>query len=140
MRLHGKLLAAALLIATPAAAQFAPLKPLNLQEIDPALIGDTFGAWEIRDRSGKKRCRIVLKKEQTIGGYAIEVADNCKKSFPVMDEIAGWRLLENWTIDLIDATRKTRVRFETPDNRYVAIPEIDGIDGLFKPAKQQKKK
>jgi hypothetical protein len=140
MRLRGKLLAAALLIAAPAAAQFAPLKPLNLQEVDPAFIGDIFGAWEIRDKSSKKRCRIVLRKEQAIGGYAIEVADNCKKSFPVMDEIAGWRLLENWTIDLIDVTRKTRVRFETPDNRYVAIPEIDGIDGLFKPAKQQKKK
>jgi hypothetical protein len=137
--MHGKLLAAFLLIATPAAAQFAPLKPLNLKEVDPSLIGDIFGAWEIRDKSGSKRCRIVLKKEQAIGGYAIEVAENCKKYFPVMDEIAGWRLLESWTIDLIDATRKTRIRFETPDNRYVAIPEIDGIDGLFKPAKQQQK-
>jgi hypothetical protein len=136
-RLHGKFLAAFLLIATPAAAQFAPLPPLNLKEVDPALIGDLFGAWEIRDKSGKKRCRIVLKKEQAIGGYAIEVADSCKKTFPVMDEIAGWRLLESWTIDLIDATRKTRVRFETPDNRYVAIPEVDGINTLAKPPKKK---
>jgi hypothetical protein len=135
----GTILVAALSFA-PAAAQYAPLQPLNLKEVDPAMIGDLFGAWEIRDTSGKKRCRIVLKKEETIGGYAIEVTNDCKKSFPVMNEVAGWRLLENWTIDLIDATRKTRVRFETPDNRYVAIPEIDGIDGLFKPAKRPQKK
>jgi len=137
MRLPGTLLAAALLITSPAAAQFEPLPLLNLKEVDPALIGDIFGAWEIRDQSGKKRCRIVLRREEAIGGYAIEVADNCKKTFPIMDEIAGWRLLESWTIDLIDATRKTRVRFSTPDERYVAIPEIDGIATLAKPPKRK---
>ncbi len=135
--MRGTLLAALLLTATHAAAQFAPLQPLNLKEVDPSMTGDIFGAWEIRDASGKKRCRIVLKKEQAIGGYAIEVAENCKKSFPVMDEIAGWRLMENWVIDLIDATRKTRVRFQTPDERYVAIPEVDGIDTLVKPQKRK---
>ena len=138
MRLRGKFLAAIFLIAGPAAAQFAPIKPLDLKEVDPALIDDAFGTWEIRDKSGKKRCRIVLKKEQAIGGYAIEIADNCKKTFPVMDEIAGWRLLEGWTIDLIDATRKTRVRFSTPDNRYVAIPEVDGIETIVQPPKRKK--
>ena len=136
--MRSRLLAALLLIAMPAAAQFAPLQPLNLKEVDPAMIGDFFGAWEIRDKSDKKRCRIVLKKEQAIGGYAIEVADNCKQAFPVMDEIAGWRLLEGWTIDLIDATRKTRIRFETPDNRYVAIPEVDGIATIVKPRTKKK--
>lgn len=137
MNLRTKILAAFLVIAGPAAAQFAPLKPLDLKEVDPSLIGDTFGAWEIRDESGKKRCRINLKKEQAIGGYVIEVADNCKKLFPVMDEVAGWRLLEGWTIDLVDATRKTRVRFSTPDERYVAIPEVDGIASLHKPSKKK---
>jgi len=135
--MRANLLAAALLIATSAAAQFAPLAPLDLKQVDPALIGNTFGPWEIRDASGKKRCRIVLKKEPAIGGYAIEIADSCKNAFPVMDDIAGWRLLENWTIDLIDATRKTRVRFSTPDERYVAVPEIDGIATLVKPAKRK---
>ncbi len=131
-------IAAALALSTTAAfAQFEPLQPLDLKEVDPSLIGDTFGAWEIRDESGKKRCRINLKKEQAIGGYAIEVADNCKKLFPVMDEVAGWRLLEGWTIDLVDATRKTRVRFSTPDERYVAIPEVDGIASLHKPSKKK---
>jgi hypothetical protein len=130
-----KAIAALALFLTPlgAAAQFEPLQPLDLKEVDPALIGDTFGTWEIIDKSGKKRCRIVLKKEIAIGGYAIDVAPSCAKLFPVMDEIAGWRLMQGWTIDLIDATRKIRVRFQTPDNRYVAIPGIDGIDTIVKP-------
>ena len=136
--MRSALLATLLLIAMPAAAQFAPLQPLNLKEVDPAMIGDFFGAWEVRDKSNKKRCRVVLKKERAIGGYAIEVADNCRKTFPVMDEIAGWRLLENWTIDLIDATRKTRIRFETPDNRYVAVPEVDGIATIVKTRTKKK--
>lgn len=137
MKLRASIFAAFFLFASPVAAQFTPLKPLDLKEVDPSLIGETFGAWEIRDESGKKRCRINLKRELAIGGYAIEVADNCKKLFPVMDDIAGWRLLEGWTIDLIDATRKTRVRFSTPDERYVAIPEIDGIASLHKLPKKK---
>lgn len=132
--------AAALLLSTIAAfAQFEPLQPLDLKDVDPALIGDTFGPWEIVDKSGKKRCRIVLKKDAVIGGFGIDIAPNCAKLFPVMDEIAGWRLMQNWTIDLIDATRKVRVRFQTPDERYVAIPEIDGIDALVQPKTKKKK-
>jgi hypothetical protein len=52
-----------------------------------------------------------------------------------MGDIAGWRLLESWTIDLIDPLRKTRLRFETPDDRYVAFGapgDIAGMDDLVK--------
>ena len=28
---------------------------------------------------------------------------------------------------LADAERKTRIRFSTPDERYVAYPQVDGI-------------
>jgi len=52
-----------------------------------------------------------------------------------MDDVAGWRLLQNWTIDLIDPLRKTRIRFETPDDRYVAFGaagDIAGMDNLLK--------
>jgi hypothetical protein len=135
MKARAAILAALLFVAPPAAAQFEPLKPLNLKEVDPALIGDFFGSWEVRDKTGKKRCRMTLRKEAGIGGYQIDIAPNCANIFPVMGEIGGWRLLEGWTIDLIDATRKTRVRFSTPDNNYVAIPEVDGIATLVKPKK-----
>lgn len=121
------------------AYDFAPAKPLDTAQLDPALLNDMFGAWEIRNNNGSKRCRIVLTREPAIGGMAVDLAPDCARNFPVMENIAGWRLLENWTIDLIDPLRKTRVRFETPDNRYVAFGEagdIAGMDRLLKlPAK-----
>ena len=93
------------------------------------------GAWEIRDKAGKKRCRIVLTREPAIGGMGIEIDPQCGKAYPAMDDVAGWRLLQNWTIDLIDPLRKTRIRFETPDDRYVALGaagDIAGMDNLLK--------
>jgi hypothetical protein len=128
-------LLAALALATSASAQpFEPLKPMdmNFPGIEPSLYADLFGTWELRDSTGKRRCRVVLKREPMIGGQQIEIAPDCVKKFPIMDEITAWRLLENWTIDFVDPLRKTRIRFSTPDNRYVAFPESYGIDGLFK--------
>jgi hypothetical protein len=44
--------------------------------------------------------------------------------------------MEGWGIDLVDATRKARVRFTTPDDAYVAEPEVDGIFTILQPARQ----
>jgi hypothetical protein len=131
-----RLVLAAVLLAQPAFAfDFEPVKPLDLSQVDPAMANDLFGAYEIHNKSGSKRCRVVLLKEPAIGGMGIEVDPKCKAAFPVMDDIAGWRVLESWTIDLIDPLRKTRVRFETPDNRYVPFgnpADIAGMDELRK--------
>lgn len=129
-------IAFALMLATPAAAfEFEPLKPADLTGVDPAMVADLYGAYEIRDRSGRKRCRVMLLKEPAIGGNAVDVAPGCAKAFPVMADIAGWRVMENWTIDFIDPLRKTRIRFQTPDERYVAFgapADIAGMDELRK--------
>lgn len=118
-------------LAGPAHAfDFEPVKPLDTKSVEPALLANTFGAWEIRDKSGKKRCRVMLLKDSGIGGYQIEVTPGCEKSFPVMADISAWRLLEGWTIDLVDPLRKTRVRFETPDDRYVALGDPKDIAGI----------
>jgi hypothetical protein len=112
------------------AYDFPPIKPLDTKDVDPSMLTDIYGAWEIRDRSGKRRCRVTLLKEPGIGGNQIDVAPNCKTAFPVMDDIAGWRLLESWTIDFIDPLRKTRLRFETPDERYVAFGDDKDVAGM----------
>ena len=117
------------------AYDFAAIKPLDIKALDPAMLNDIYGAWEIRSRDGTKRCRIVLSRGPAIGGFAVDVAQACARQFPVMADIAGWRLLENWTIDLIDPLRKTRVRFQSPDDRYVAFGasrDIAGMDELVK--------
>lgn len=131
------------LAGSAAAFDFEPVKPLDVKHVDAALLAETFGPWEIRDKSGKKRCRITLSKEFGIGGYQLEVASGCDKAFPVMADVSAWRLLEGWMIDLVDPLRKTRVRFETPDSRYVPFgdpKDIAGIDEFAKVQAGEKKK
>lgn len=133
-------IALSLLANGPSAAyDFAPAKPLDTKDVDPAMLKDLYGAYEIRDKSGKKRCRVTLLKDFGIGGYQIEVAPGCDKAFPVMGDIAAWRLLEGWTIDLVDGVRKTRVRFETPDERYVPFGDEKDIAGMHEFVKVQDK-
>ncbi|MCX8572687.1 AprI/Inh family metalloprotease inhibitor [Aminobacter sp. MET-1] len=126
MRLMGAgiLVAAGLLTG---AALADDLKSLDLDTLDKAEVEDFLGKWEIRDESGDKRCDVVLKRDMTIGGMQIEVDPACAKVFPVMDDIAAWRLKEGWAIDLVDAVRQMRLRFEVPDVTYVAMQDIDGI-------------
>lgn len=126
-----KLWAAALLVwlgATAAQAQ----APLDLDSVDPAMAADFLGDWSIQNADGSKSCKVTLHKDQVIGGMQIDVDPHCGKVFPVMDEVASWRLLEGWEIVLVDATRKSLIRFFTPDNTYVADPETDGITTIVK--------
>jgi Protease inhibitor Inh len=108
-------------------AVFDNLKPIDVEAADPEFVADMFGPWTITDSSGDKHCNVVLKRDQTIGGMEVELAPACAATFPVLGDITAWRLLEGWAIDLVDAERKTRIRFETPDDIYVAYPETDGI-------------
>ena len=112
------------------AYDFPPLVPMNETDVEPALLADVFGVWELRDESGKRRCRITLLKDMGIGGRQVEIAPGCAKAFPVMGDIAAWRLQESWTIDLIDPLRKTRLRLETPDERYIAIGDDKDVAGI----------
>jgi hypothetical protein len=113
------------------AFDFEPVQPLDEKSADPAMVADMYGTWEIRDKSGKKRCRITLQKEFTIGGYQVDKAPGCEKAFPVMEDISAWRLLQGWSIDLVDPIRRIRIRFETPDNRYVAFGDPKDIAGIY---------
>lgn len=120
---------------TARAYDFPPLEPINDQDVEPAMLADMFGTWELRGARGKKRCRVTLLRDMGIGGRQIEVAPGCDKVFPVMGDIAAWRLQQNWTVDLIDALRKTRIRLQTPDERYIAVgddKDVAGIDEFIK--------
>ena len=116
--------------ASPLAAQ--ELKLMDTSGVDPEMLNDIYGEWEVSDDTGGKRCQVTLKKEATIGGNEIEIAEGCAETFPVMSEITAWRLYEGWGIGFADATRKLRIHFFTPDERYVAEPEVDGINTIVK--------
>ena len=109
------------------------LMPMDTASVDPDLLKSMYGPWVITDQSGGKRCNVVLKDEPTIGGSVIDVDPGCATVFPVMADIAAWRLMESWAIYLVDAERKTRIRFTTPDDAYVADPETDGIFTILHP-------
>ena len=101
--------------------------PMDMTSIDQNEFKDFLGLYVISDQSGKKQCRVRLKSDETIGGMAIDINKKCSKVFPVMSDVSSWRLNEGWTIVLADATRKTLLRFYTPDNDYISDKEIDGI-------------
>ncbi len=109
------------------------LAPMDTGDVDQDLLQSMYGPWVIVDKSETKRCKVVLKDGQTIGGSEIEVDPGCAKLFPIMNEITAWRLMQGWGIDLVDATRKTRMRFTTPDDAYVAEPQTDGIFTILQP-------
>lgn len=115
-------------LTAPAAAQ----QPLDLDTVDPAMVADFLGDWIIQNADASKTCKVTLHKDQAIGGMQIDVDPECGKAFPVMNDVAGWRLYEDWVIVLIDATRKSLIRFSTPDNAYIADPETDGITTIVK--------
>lgn len=126
-----RLFLALLVSITPAAAQSTA--PLDLNAVDPSLLEGFFGAWQVQDADGGKTCGVTLTREETIGGMAIEVADGCAATFPVMGNVASWRLYENFEIVFADAARKELIRFFVPDNAYVATPEVDGIVTIIQP-------
>lgn len=126
-------LALALGILHGAAACADELMPMDTASVDPDMLKSMFGPWVITDQSGDRACEVVLKEEPTIGGSVIEVDPGCAKVFPVMADIAAWRLMDSWAIYLVDAERKTRIRFTTPDDAYVADPETDGIFTILQP-------
>lgn len=128
------LAAAALLVlslVSPAAG--AEPAPIDIGALDEAGRGEILGHWIIADQPGTKTCRVSFSAEATIGGYVIDVDPACAATFPVMDEVAAWRLYENWQIVLADVTRRELIRFTTPDDSYVAAPETDGIFTISRP-------
>jgi hypothetical protein len=123
----------ALAVIPVPAALADDLQPMDTSAVDPDLPKSFYGTWVIASQAGDKTCKVEFGSEPTIGGSVIDIDPGCAKAFPVMDEIVAWRLMESWGIDLVDATRKTRVRFTTPDAAYVAEPEVDGIFTILQP-------
>jgi hypothetical protein len=96
---------------------------------DPAMLEDVYGAWEIQDAQGRETPPQPRRSEERRRHRSpqIDFAKDCAKTFPVIDDIARLRLYGGGTIGFADATSKSRIRFPTPDNSYVAEPQTGGI-------------
>ena len=97
--------------------------PLDLDAVDPAMVADFLGDWTILNADASKSCKVTLSRKPTIGGMVINIDPDCGKVFPVMNDVASWRLLEDWEIVLADATKKSLVHFTTPDNPMSPNPK-----------------
>ena len=128
MKLSRAIALIVLLGTSPASAQAL----MDLEAVDPAMLSDFLGDWSIQNGDASKSCKVTLGREVTIGGLVIDIDPECGKVFPVMNDVAAWRLYEDWQIVLADATRKSLIHFSTPDNAYVADPETDGITTIVK--------
>lgn len=128
MKLSRAIALIVLLGTSPVSAQAL----MDLEAVDPAMLSDFLGDWSIQNGDASKSCKVTLSREVTIGGLMIDVDPQCGKVFPVMNDVAAWRLYEDWQIVLADATRKSLIRFSTPDNAYVADPGTDGITTIVK--------
>jgi Protease inhibitor Inh len=117
-----------LLSASTASAQAL----MDLDTVDPQMLEEFLGDWSIQNADSSKSCKVTLSREVTIGGLEIDVDPDCGKTFPVMKHVIAWRLYEDWQIVLVDATRKSLIRFSTPDDAYIADPETDGITTIVK--------
>jgi len=106
--------------------------PLDIKSIDASELKSYLGVWVVQNESGKRKCKVTLSTDEVIGGMKIDVAKNCAKTFPVMGDVAAWRLYEGWEIAFADATRHEVVRFYTPDNEYISYKEVDGIFTIVK--------
>ena len=95
---------------------------MDLEAVDPAMIVDFLGDWSIQNGDGSKACKVTLSREVTIGGLAIGLDPDCAKVFPVMGEVVAWRLYEDWQIVLVDATRRSLIRFSTPRQHLCRRP------------------
>lgn len=126
-------LAAAMLgLAIVPALAADDLVPLDPATVEPGLFEGMLGRWQVADEAGERTCTLTLDREATIGGMLVEVDPACPAVFPILGEVAAWRLYEGWVVVLADATRKELIRFTTPDERYIATPVIDGLATLSK--------
>ena len=101
----------------------------------PALAGDSSapwakpyaGVWTVAPSAeGGYACTLKLGTGMAIGGAEVEVSPACRKNYP-FEDVAAWSLSKAGDILLIDALRKTLVRFrKSTAGDYMA--ELKGRD------------
>lgn len=110
-------------LTLPAAAQDSPT--------------DYAGQWTISGvTEGAEVCTITLGDDAAIGGWSINVPQDCVDRLDVPPDVAAWTLYPGGAIGLIDPLRKALLKFAPTDiGGYVAEPDggeplsLDRADG-----------
>ncbi len=131
------LLAAALLLGTPAASQE------DVDQGSAAIAADLAGDWQIVPTDGAPACRVTLGLAPARGGWQASAEVLCAATAPAAAGVAGWTFEDG--MRLLDATGATLMRFEEdetalPSSPSVAapafylVPAIPGFARLRQPA------
>lgn len=98
------------------------------EDVSPEILTALSGQWLAAPVSGMPGCRIRLSMDLSIGGHAVEGAeDNCSRVLPDLANSAAWALGENGALLLIDPERKVLARFEEREGGPYLSAEKGGI-------------
>ncbi len=98
-------------LTLPAAAQDSP--------------PDYAGPWTISGvTEGAEVCTIALGSEAAIGGWTLDVPQDCVDRLAVPEDVAAWTLYPDGAIGFIDPMRRLLLKFEPTDiGGYVTKPD-----------------
>jgi hypothetical protein len=98
------------MIALPAVAREAP--------------ADYAGPWTISGvTEGAEVCTIILGGEPAIGGWTVDVPQDCIDKLGVPEDVAAWTVYPDGAVGLIDPLREVLLMFTPTDiGGYVAEP------------------
>lgn len=117
-----------------AGSVFFSCSSLAAQDIDPEIIRATTGEWLVAPADGKPGCRIRLTDGESIGGLAVEGAEEaCASVLPAIGNAAAWNFGENGAIQLIDPVRKVIARFEEQEGGPHRTADNPPLLLLFEP-------
>jgi hypothetical protein len=90
------------------------------------------GAWDVIDKSSKKRCRIIFKPELTIGGSEIAVAKGCERRFRSWARSPPGLSMRRVDHRLGRCDAEATHQLQHARRRNAAEPETDGICTILK--------
>ena len=116
MTARAGLLAAALLLGTPAASQ---------EDEDggsDAMAADLAGDWQIVPTDGAPACTVTLGHVRALGGWQASAEALCAATAPAAAGVAGWTFADG--MRLLDAKGATLMRFEEDETALPASPSV----------------
>lgn len=110
------LLAAALLLSTPAASQE------DAEDGSDAMAADLAGDWQIVPTDGAPACLVALGMAPVRGGWQASTEATCADTAPAAEGVAGWTFADG--MRLLDAAGGTLMRFEEDETALPSSPSV----------------
>jgi hypothetical protein len=84
-------------------------------QTDAGVIAGLAGPWQFSDAGGKT-CAITFLSDAAIHGFALNADPACKEVWAQAGDLAGWTILEDGSLRLLDPLGKSLMDFPESDN------------------------